>query len=52
MATEEIPGPPGLPFLGNVTDVDPTNSMVSLQRLADIYGMLSSILTYAMKMLM
>lgn len=38
MATEEIPGPPGLPFLGNVTDVDPTNSMVSLRRLADIYG--------------
>jgi cytochrome P450/NADPH-cytochrome P450 reductase len=51
MATEEIPGPPGLPFLGNVIDVDPTNSMVSLRRLADIYGTFTSILTCVRKML-
>ncbi|TGO18951.1 hypothetical protein BPAE_0357g00010 [Botrytis paeoniae] len=35
---EEIPGPPGLPFLGNVSDVDPVNSIASLERLAEIYG--------------
>lgn len=35
---EEIPGPPGLPFLGNVNDVDPVNSVASLERLAEIYG--------------
>lgn len=37
-ALEEIPGPPGLPFLGNVSDVDPVNSIASLERLAEIYG--------------
>ncbi|KAA8565429.1 hypothetical protein EYC84_009289 [Monilinia fructicola] len=35
---EEIPGPPGLPFLGNVQDLDPVNSIASLERLAEIYG--------------
>ncbi|CCD33597.1 hypothetical protein BofuT4_P072760.1 [Botrytis cinerea T4] len=35
---EEIPGPPGLPFLGNVSEVDPVNSIASLERLAEIYG--------------
>ena len=35
---EEIPGPLGLPFLGNVSEVDPVNSIASLERLAEIYG--------------
>jgi hypothetical protein len=33
-----IPGPPGIPFLGNVADIDPVNSMASFSRLADTYG--------------
>lgn len=37
--TTPIPSPPGLPFLGNVFDVDPQNTLESLDRLADIYGM-------------
>jgi hypothetical protein len=36
--TEAIPGPPGLPFLGNVGDVTPGDSVASFQRLAEIYG--------------
>lgn len=35
---EEIPGPPGIPFLGNVQDLDPINVTASLERLAEIYG--------------
>ncbi|QSZ36198.1 hypothetical protein DSL72_007324 [Monilinia vaccinii-corymbosi] len=35
---EEIPGPPGIPFLGNVQDLDPINSIASLERLAETYG--------------
>lgn len=34
-----IPGPPGLPLLGNFNDIDPADSMTSLSRLADTYGM-------------
>ena len=37
--TTPIPGPPGLPFLGNALDLDPQNQNASLTRLADIYGM-------------
>ncbi|KAJ8069548.1 hypothetical protein OCU04_003198 [Sclerotinia nivalis] len=37
-ALEEIPGPPGLPFLGNVHDLDPVNPFASIERLAGIYG--------------
>ena len=33
-----IPGPPGLPFLGNLNDIDPGDSLNSLSRLADTYG--------------
>lgn len=33
-----IPGPPGLPFVGNVNDVDPTDNLRSLKQLADQYG--------------
>ncbi|KAG4412171.1 hypothetical protein IFR04_014690 [Cadophora malorum] len=36
--TEPIPGPPGLPLLGNINDIDPADSMASLLRLADTYG--------------
>ncbi|KAN0120409.1 fatty acid hydroxylase [Hyaloscypha variabilis] len=35
---EPIPGPPGLPLLGNLNDIDPGDSMSSLSRLADTYG--------------
>ncbi|KAH9213493.1 fatty acid hydroxylase [Leptodontidium sp. 2 PMI_412] len=35
---EPIPGPPGLPILGNINDIDPVDSMASLGRLADTYG--------------
>jgi len=37
MATP-IPGPPGLPLLGNLNDVDPIDTTSSLGRLADTYG--------------
>ncbi|KAH9204492.1 putative cytochrome P450 oxidoreductase OrdA-like protein [Leptodontidium sp. 2 PMI_412] len=36
--TEPIPGPPGLPLLGNINDIDPADSMADLCRLADTYG--------------
>lgn len=36
-----IPGPPGLPLLGNLTDIDPTNVVVSFNHLADTYGILN-----------
>jgi cytochrome P450/NADPH-cytochrome P450 reductase len=37
--SEAIPGPPGLPFLGNIGDITPRDSASSLRRLADTYGM-------------
>lgn len=36
--TMPILGPPGLPLLGNINDIDPTDSIASLCRLADTYG--------------
>ncbi|MCJ1471761.1 hypothetical protein MMC13_000401 [Lambiella insularis] len=33
-----IPQPPGLPFVGNVRDIDPENAIASIARLADLYG--------------
>lgn len=33
-----IPGPAGVPILGNALEIDPTDAMSSLGRLADIYG--------------
>ncbi|KFZ01289.1 hypothetical protein V500_00823 [Pseudogymnoascus sp. VKM F-4518 (FW-2643)] len=33
-----IPGPAGYPMIGNLADVDPSNSIESLGRLADTYG--------------
>ncbi|KAI0599856.1 bifunctional P-450:NADPH-P450 reductase [Biscogniauxia sp. FL1348] len=40
MATKHvpIPEPRGIPFLGNITDVDATNSRTSFIRLADTHG--------------
>ncbi|TVY52167.1 Bifunctional cytochrome P450/NADPH--P450 reductase [Lachnellula cervina] len=35
---QPIPGPPALPVLGNAYDLDPVNTMESLNRLADTYG--------------
>ncbi|CAI6257368.1 unnamed protein product [Periconia digitata] len=35
---EPIPGPPGLPILGNIGDIDPANPMLSFSRLTDTYG--------------
>lgn len=36
--TAIIPGPPGLPLIGNVQDIDPENPIRSLSNLTDIYG--------------
>lgn len=36
--TTDIPGPPGLPLIGNLRDVDPELPIVSLCQLADTYG--------------
>ncbi|KAH8751145.1 fatty acid hydroxylase [Hyaloscypha sp. PMI_1271] len=33
-----VPGPPGLPLIGNLNDIDATDGMASLSRLADTYG--------------
>lgn len=34
----EIPSPPGLPFIGNLRDINPELPIESLQNLADTYG--------------
>ena len=39
MATP-IPQPPGIPLVGNIFDVDPSNTWVSLQKLWEKYGQL------------
>ncbi|KAI4284652.1 MAG: hypothetical protein L6R35_004850 [Caloplaca aegaea] len=36
--TTPIPQPPGVPLLGNISDVDPSNTWVSLQKLWEKYG--------------
>lgn len=38
MATEPIPEPPGLPFLGNIGDINTEYPLGSFLRLADTYG--------------
>ncbi|KAF1930650.1 cytochrome P450 [Didymella exigua CBS 183.55] len=35
--TATIPGPPGLPFVGNISDIDAENTMLSLCNLTDTY---------------
>lgn len=35
---ETLPGPPGLPFIGNVSDINPENPILSLCNLTDTYG--------------
>jgi hypothetical protein len=35
----EIPGPPGVPVLGNIFDVNPNETWNSLNNLASKYGM-------------
>lgn len=40
----EIPGPPGVPVLGNIFDVNPNETWNSLNSLASKYGMLGIIL--------
>lgn len=34
-----IPQPPGVPILGNVWDIDPKQSLLSLAHIAEKYGM-------------
>jgi hypothetical protein len=34
-----IPGPKGVPFLGNVYDIEPELPLQSFERMADSYGM-------------
>lgn len=36
--TVPIPGPPGLPLIGNVGDIDPAFPLGSLKNMADTYG--------------
>ena len=33
-----IPSPPGVPLLGNIFDVDPKQSLLSLAHIAEKYG--------------
>lgn len=39
MEFEPIPGPPGLPIVGNLTDIDGENPLLDFDRLTDIYGL-------------
>jgi hypothetical protein len=43
MSTETIPGPPGLPIVGNIADIDSETPLHSFERLTDIYGKSESI---------
>jgi len=36
--SSEIPGPPGVPLLGNIFDVNPNETWNSLNKLAREYG--------------
>jgi len=36
---DHIPGPRGLPLLGNVADIDPSDAVASLGKIAETYGM-------------
>lgn len=48
---QPIPGPPGLPILGNIHDIDPADSIASLSRLAETYGKLPSCLQMDMMLM-
>ena len=39
-----IPQPPGYPLLGNISEIDPENILVSLDHLVDLYGTLYCLL--------
>jgi cytochrome P450/NADPH-cytochrome P450 reductase len=41
--SEPIPGPPPLPIVGNVHNIDLVNSFTSFANLADTYGTQSSL---------
>ena len=43
--TTPIPQPPGIPLLGNIFDVDPSNTWTSLQKLWEKYGRFSLIIS-------
>lgn len=36
--TVPIPGPPGLPLIGNVNDIDPILPLISFMNMAEKYG--------------
>lgn len=36
--TTPIPQPPGIPLLGNIFDINPSNTWASLKILAEKYG--------------
>jgi hypothetical protein len=36
--TAEIPRPRGLPILGNILDIDPSDAVASLGKLAETHG--------------
>jgi hypothetical protein len=38
METIPIPGPPGLPLIGNIRDVDTQDLVLSIRKLADTHG--------------
>jgi hypothetical protein len=40
--TAEIPSPPGLPFLGNIKDINPELPLQSFLNMAEKYGTASS----------
>ena len=45
--TVEIPSPPGLPFLGNIKDINPELPLQSFLDMADKYGAYISGVSYA-----
>ena len=43
---EEVPTPPGLPFVGNSFDVDSVDQTASLMRLAELHGTYNTMVTF------
>jgi len=50
--TKLIPGPPGLPLIGNIRDIDPVDSVKSLLLLADKYGKSKLVLSADCKLIL